>query len=150
MQPGSALANKVVNLVAGDVGSLGAATAVKLHLASAAFVPSLTTTVAGLTEATFAGYAAIAAGATGLQQNFFDPATGNGIVEIIPPLGGWHWVTASATGLPQTLYGSYLTDNGNVQLWGSQLFQTPIVLTASGQGVDVVNARFTFPPSPMS
>src|SRR5262245_40946180 len=112
-----------------------AAGGVKVHLASAAFTPSPTLTIAGLTEATFTGYTALVAG-TGSQQEFLDPVTGNRVVQLNEPAGGWHWATTGAVGLPQTIYGFYVTDNGTTALYGSQLFPTPITLTAAGQGID--------------
>lgn len=150
MQPSQSLANKVSALLGADTTTLAAATALKLHLASAAFTPGLGLLLAGLTEATFQGYAAIAAGAAGAQNNFFDPATGNGIVEIKAPVGGWLFSCTGSTGLPQTIYGYYLTDNTTVTLWGSALLSPTVTVTASGQAVEVPNARFTFPPSPMT
>lgn len=150
MQPSSAMANQVSNLVAADTTQLAAATATKLHLAIASFTPSLSLVVGSFTEATFTGYAALAAGAIGAQLNFFDPATGNQIVEVKAPVGGWVWKVTGATGLPQTVYGSYLTDNGSAALLGSQLLPASVTLNAVNQGLEVPNVRFTFPPSPMS
>lgn len=150
MQPTSAMANQVSNLVATDTTQLAAATAPKVHLAMANFAPSLALLLAGLTEANFVGYAALAAGATGAQLNWFDPATGNQIVELKSPASGWNWKVTGSTGLPQTIYGYYITDNGNATLYASALLASPIVLTAVSQGLEVANARVTFPPSPMS
>lgn len=150
MQPSQALANQVSTLVAADATMLAAATALKLHLSQAAFTPGLGLTVASFTEATFTGYAALAAGATGTQNTFFDPATGNTVVEIKAPVGGWLFKTTASTGLPQTMYGYYLTDSTSATLYGSALLSPTVTLTATGQGVEVPNARFTFPPSPMS
>lgn len=149
MQPTSLLANSVAPLVKADTTKLAAAAACKLHLAQAAFVPALTLLIANLTEATFAGYGALS-GAAGVQISFFDPASGNQIVEMQTPGGGWLFLCTGTTGLPQTIYGSYLTDNGNANLYGSQLLPTPLNITASGQAVEIANARFVFPPSPMT
>jgi hypothetical protein len=151
MQPTTLLANKVGALMSADTTTLAAATAPKVHLASAAFTPSLGLLVGGLTEATFTGYAALAAGATGTQINYLDPVTGNQIVEIKAPLGGWIYNCTGSTGLPMTIYGYYLTDNTSANLYASALLPGgAITLTASGQSVELANARFTFPPSPMS
>lgn len=150
MQPTSTLANRVSSLIQTDTTTLAAAAALKLHLAMAAFTPSLTLLLAGLTEATFVGYAALAAGATGSQNQWFDPATGNSIVEMKAPVGGWTFSCSGATGLPQTIYGYYLTDGGVATLYASALLTPSITITASGQGIEVPNARFVFPPSPMS
>src|SRR5262249_347646 len=104
MQPSSAMANQVSNLVATDVTQLAGATASKLHLASASFTPSLSLLISSFTEATFVGYSALAAGATGAQLNFFDPATGNALVEVKAPASGWFWKVTATTSLPQTIY----------------------------------------------
>jgi hypothetical protein len=150
MQPTTQLANSVSTLVAADVANLAAASATKLHLAQAAFTPSLGLLIGSFTEATFTGYAAIAAGATGAQNQFFDPATGNSIVEVKPPVGGWLFKATSSAGLPQTIYGSYLTDSASANVLGSQLLSAPVTMTASGQAIEIPNVRFTFPPSPMT
>ena len=150
MQPSQSLATQVSTLLGADTTTLAAATALKLHLAQAAFTPALSLTVASFTEATFTGYAALAAGATGTQTSYLDPATGNTFLEIKPPVGGWLFKTTSAAGLPQTIYGYYLTDSTSATLYGSALLSAPVILTLSGQGIEVPNARFVFPPSPMS
>lgn len=150
MQPTSGLANSVGTLVAADTAFLAAAGATKLHLAKASFTPSLTLTTGGLTEAAFVGYAAITAGATGTQATFFDPATGGTIVEVKAPVGGWLFKCTGATGLPETEYGYYLTDNAGTGLLASALFPSPITITATGQGIEVANARLSFPASPMT
>lgn len=150
MQPSSQLANSASTLVAADVANLAAAAATKLHLASAAFTPALGLLLSGVTECTFTGYAALAAGATGAQTQYFDPASGNSIVEVKSPAGGWVFKCTGTTGLPQTVFGSYLTDNGVTVLLGSQLLTPNVTITASGQGLEIPNARFTFPPSPMT
>lgn len=144
------LLDRLATILSTDTGSLApAAGGVKIHLASAAFTPGPTLTLAGLTEATFQGYAALLA-AAGNQMEFLDPTTGNRIVQLQEPAGGWHWGTTGATGLPQTIYGFYVSDNGTVTLYGSQLFPTPIVLTASGQGIDVGQVRFMLAPPTIS
>src|SRR5262249_50300990 len=114
------------------------------------FTPSLSLLISSFTEATFVGYSALAAGATGAQLNFFDPATGNALVEVKAPASGWFWKVTATTSLPQTIYGSYLSDNGSATLFGSQLLASPVTLTAINQGLEVPNVRFTFPPSPMT
>lgn len=151
MQPTSLLANQVSNLVATDVSQLANASAPKVHLAAASFAPSLSLLLAGLTEATFTGYAAMAAGSSGAQIRYFDPVTGNALVELKPPIGGWVFNCTANTSLPQTIYGYYVTDNGSANLYGTALMPNgSVTLTASGQAIELPNVRFTFPPSPMT
>jgi hypothetical protein len=149
MQPSQALLNRLGALLAADATTIAPASGgVKVHLAQNAFTPSLSLVLASLTEASFTGYAALL-GAVGAQQNFQDPSSSNGIVQIVEPLGGWHWATTASTGLPQTIYGYYLTDNGTANLYAAALFTTPITLTASGQGVDIAQVRLAIIPTAM-
>lgn len=124
-----------------DTNSLAEVAKCLLILAKNSFTPGLNTVIGDLTEADFDGYAGIAVG-TGLVRVYIDPATGENIIEMIPPLGGWHWVTTGITNLPQTIYGYALTDSTKAKVWGSGLLSAPLLLTASGQGLDVDEANF--------
>lgn len=141
MLPTQAMINRLATILGADTGSIAAAAAPKLHLAMSAFTPGPGLTLAQLTEATFTGYAALA-GAPGVVVPFVDPTSGLQIVQLPDPAGGWHFSCTGATGLPQTIYGWYVTDSAGVTLWGAQLFTTPVVVTAAGQGVDVPLVRF--------
>ncbi len=141
--PTLTLQNQIATLIAADTTTLAAATAMKVHLAIAPFTPSNTLTVASFTEATFTGYAALLA-ATGTQLTYTDPITGQITIEIKPPAAGWNFKATAGTGLPQTIYGAYLTDNGSATLYGSFLLPTPITLTAANQGFDIPVPRFQF------
>jgi hypothetical protein len=132
----------IVNLLAGDTGSLAAVAAMHVHLAKANFTPGPDLTVGDLTEADFTGSAALDAG-TGTQQVFVDPVTGQRTIQILEPAGGWHWDCSGGT-LPQTIFGYYLTDNADAVLYAATRLTTPITLTAAGQAVDIPYLRFVF------
>ena len=142
MTPGSILLDALATLIADDVATLASVTAMHLHLAMAPFSPSSNLIVADFTEATFTGATAKDAG-TGNQTVFTDPVTGLRTIQIKEPAGGWTWVCTAGTGLPQTIYGVYLTDNGDTHLYGSMLLDTPITITTSGQGVHVGYITFS-------
>ena len=146
MTPGNTILNSLQTLLAADTGTLAAALALHVHLAKASFSPGPGLTPASFTEADFGGYAILNAG-TGTQQTFTDPVNGNRIVQMLEPAGGWHWQATSGVMLPQTIFGFYLTNNGNTVLYGSQLLPTPILLVASGDGVDVAQVRFALLPT---
>jgi hypothetical protein len=134
--------NRVATLLGTDTGSLApAAGGVKVHLAIAPFTPSPALVIGGLTEATFVGYAALLA-AVGAQQVFTDPLSGQQCIQLVEPLGGWHFNCTGGAGLPQTCYGYYFTDNASAVLWGSALFPSPFVVTATGQSIDIGQVRF--------
>ncbi len=145
MVPGQTLLNRLGTLLSTDVGSIASATlAAKAHLSQATFTPSLGLTIASFTEATFAGYAALL-GAVGNQQLFVDPLSGFQTVQLNEPAGGWHWATTTAVGLPQTIFGWYVTDNASGVVYGSGLFAIPFILSAAGQGLDIGQLRWQIP-----
>lgn len=145
MIPGQTLLNRVGTLLGADTSSLApAANPPKIHLAMAAFTPALALTPGSFTEATFVGYAALLA-AVGAQLVFFDPVTGYQNVELTPPAGGWRFSVTGTTGLPQVIYGYYITDNGVTVVYGSALFANPINLTASGQAIELPPLRWAVP-----
>ena len=113
------------------------------RLIKSPFTPSkdMPALVAG-DEANFNTYLGIDIVAAARVQNY-DPATDEMLVYIPPPAGGWHWSTGSLAALPQTMYGYAFTKTAAATpLAGSDilfaaLFDTPIVLTAIGQEVDL-------------
>jgi len=143
MIPTSALQLQIATLLATDTTTLAEATFVNLHLAKAAFTPSPGLTLGALTEADFVGYAAKPV-STATQLVYVDPLTGLITIELVSPAGGWTWHTTGTTNLPQTIYGTFLTDHANALLWGSGLLPSPITLTASGQGIALGAQTFAF------
>jgi len=103
------------------------------------------TVIASFTEATFDGYAAL--GASGVSALFTDPLTGLEVIRIAPPAGGWKYVTTGLTALPMTIYGAYLTNTGGTILMGAVKFDTPIILTAVGQLIDLGNVELFVNPT---
>lgn len=129
-------------LMGADTAWLADATPfVEVHLAQNAFTPGPTLALGDLTEATFTGATALHA-ASAATQVFKDPANGNQIMQVREPAGGWHWVTTDAVNLPQTIYGYYLTTGDGDPLIAAALFDTPIVLSATGQAIDIGQVRF--------
>jgi hypothetical protein len=143
MVPGNTILDAIVNLLAGDTATLASLTAMKVHLAKAAFTPGPGMVPGDFTEAAFTGSTALDAG-TGTQTVFVDPATGLRTIQIEEPAGGWTWLCTAGTGLPETIYGYYVTDNAGAVVYGAQRFTTPITITASGQAVNISWIRFTF------
>jgi len=144
MVPSNVILDELQTLLATDATTLAdPANALHVHLAVNGFTPGNALTVADFTEATFTGATALAAG-LGAQQEFTDPATGDRCVQLLEPAGGWHWVCTAGTGLPQTVYGYYVTDNTDAVLYGCDRLDTPMVINATGQAVDIPYVRFAF------
>jgi len=149
MQPTQALIDSLAELLAEDVAFLAAAAAKHVHLVIAPFTPGPTTAYGDLTIATFDGYAALNA-AAGAQQFFTDAESGRRVVQLIEPVGGWHWLTTGVTDLPQTIHGYVVTDLANAVTLGSALLDDPITLSGSGEAIDIDQIRFTFGIEPLT
>lgn len=149
MQPTSVILSALQTLLAEDVTTLANATALHVHLIKAPFTPGDNTDFTTLTEADFTGHTALHAG-TGNQQMFRDPVTGELVVQMLEPAGGWHWVTGDTVNLPQTIYGYVLTDHTDLITYASSLLPTPVLLQAAGDGVNVDQVKFNFVLEPLS
>jgi len=145
MTPTQTLLNALQALLATDVTALGSVTAMKVHLIMAPFVPGSLTDLASLTEATFTGHTALTAGAAP-QQIFTDPETGNLVAQVKEPAGGWTWIASDAVNLPQTIYGWVLTNGAGSVTLGSELFDTPRLLNAALQAINIPFVRYEFLP----
>jgi hypothetical protein len=148
MTPTKILTDTLAELLAGDVAYLAAAAAKHVHLIAEPFSPGPELDFTTLTEATFAGSAALIA-AAGAQQAFTDPLTAQRVTQLIEPLGGWHWECTADPALPETIYGVILTDLADLVTLGGQLFDAPITIGEAGQAIDVDQVRFTFPVQPI-
>jgi hypothetical protein len=140
--PTSVMLAAAAAAIAADVTTLANPLFLKVYLVKVPFVPGGNLTVADLTPADFAGAAALS-NSTATMQVFVDPATGEWIIQVPEPVGGWHWVTTSGvTNLPQTIYGWACVDNTSAILYGSDVFGAPILLNGDGQGINVDQVLF--------
>lgn len=137
MFPVAAVAEQTMKLLAADDTTLApAANANKIALVKASFTPGPNLAIADLTFADFDGSTPIL-GTTGAQLESVDPQTGDFLIDIKPPAGGYRWETTGVTNLPQTIYGFALTNNAGTVLLAAETFSSPINLTAINQSVDV-------------
>lgn len=142
MVPTQVMLTAAARAIATDTTTLAAALFLKVYLVKAPFTPGGNLVVGDLTPADFAGSTAIA-NTSAVMLLYLDPATGEWIIEVPPPVGGWHWQTTSGvTNLPQTIYGWACVDNTSAILYGSDLLPSPLLLNANAQGVDVPAVRF--------
>ncbi|SRR6266545_2116887 len=149
MVPTQALINASAAAIAADAAALADADFLHVYLIMAAFTPNNNLVIGDLVKATFTGAAAKAT-ITATMQKFTDPQTGEWIIQIPEPAGGWHWQTTDTANLPQTIYGYALTDLNEITLWGSALLDAPVVLNGVGQGVDIGQVRFRLSQSCLS
>lgn len=137
-------------LLAADATTLApVAAANKIALVMAAFVPSETLVIGDLTLATFDGSTA-KAGAVGTQQVGNSPATGDQIITITEPIGGWRWETTGTTNLPQTIFGYALINDAANALFGTALLDEPLTLQETGQEINLGAVQMTLVLEPIS
>lgn len=149
MLPMIALRLALGELLAADVATLAPVAANKIALVSVLFANNEGLVLADLTFASFTG-SAPKAGAAGAQQAGVDPITGDQVITILVPAGGYRWECTVAPGTPQTIYGFALTDSTGATLLGASLLTTPVVITSVGDFVDLGAVTIRFVRNPMS
>ncbi len=149
MLPMIALREALGALLAADIPTLAPAAANKIALVNAPFALDENLVLASLSFATFTG-SAPKAGAAGAQGVGNDPGTGQQLITILAPVGGWRFVCTVAPGAPETIYGFALTDNAGAVLLGAALLDTPITITLVGDEIDLGAIPITFVLQPMS
>lgn len=136
-------------LLAADVSTLAPVAANKIALVNALFANNEGLIATDLTYASFTG-STPKAGAGGTQQAGVDPITGDQVITILVPAGGYRWECTVAPGSPETIYGFALLDATLATLLGAALLTTPVVITSVGDFVDLGAVTIRFVRNPMS
>lgn len=145
MTPSRTIWQLIADLLAEDANTFAdPVDAMKVALVASNFVPSLDLTIGSLTLASFTGSTAKLAG-VGDQTVYNDPVTGNRILQIKEPAGGWTWLCTATPTPAQVIYGFILTDNAGTVLYGSQVLPNPITIDVAGQAVTVGAINLQFP-----
>lgn len=103
---------------------------VKYHLYTNNVTPTLSTTLAALTEAAWGGYVALSQSWTNYTINGF---TGHAGYALAPPITFFN-----TSGAPVTAYGYYVTDNANALLLAVARFDSAPITIPDGQSWNVV------------
>jgi len=150
MLPMKDLRLSIGELIAADDAFLApAANANKIALIKSAFSLEEGLEVGDLDLADFDGSAPIE-GATGAQEAGLDPVTGDQIVTILDPAGGYRWEVSGDTNLPQTIYGFALLNNAGSGLIAAATLPAPITLTEEGQVINLGVVNLTIVARPVS
>lgn len=146
LKPAAALQPAAVALLAADAATLApAANANHVHLIKVPFVPDYATPFNAADEATFAGGAAKSAGLAA-QPSYRDPVTGEFVINLKEPVGGWVWIATADPAAAETIYGVVVTDNTDADVIGSGLLDEPVEIASLGDGVDIGDIQLRFPP----
>lgn len=136
-------------LLAADTTTLApAADPPFIRLSMEAFTPSVGTVVADIVAPTFDGYGDILC-AVGAQLQSIDPVDGDSQIEIKAPLGGWRWETTGVTNLPMSIFGWAQINDAETIVFGSELFDEPIILTGVNQSITIPVVKYSTPPGSM-
>jgi len=146
MYPVNFFAQQVNTLVRNSTDLMNPASPNLLKLVNAPFTPTGSLVYADLSWATFDGSDPIA-NASGAPNVVFDPDTGQWGLVMKEPAGGFTWIVGDAGGLPETIYGYALVNSDEDTLLASALLPSPIVLTATGQFVQL-SALFGYCSNP--
>jgi len=141
MYPTTVLQSTVNELIAADSANLADEDSIpKVWLVAESFVPGKTTAKADLTIATYTGSAAKSATA-GVQQAFIDPTTGDYVVQLIAPAGGWVFECTATPAEPEDIFGYVVTNADGTKTYGSEAFDEPQTIELIGQAVDLGSIR---------
>jgi len=97
--------------------------------------------VVGHTVADFEGYGNKDTGAD--PEISIDGLTGDILLTLPPPIGGWYWEATGDNNTPQTIYGVYLEISGTA--WAGQLLPTPQPILGEFYSVSLDKLVFRLP-----
>jgi len=117
-------------------------------LVAETFTPSEDLVTADLTLATFTGSTPLAGDTT--QEAGVDPATGEQVITVIAPAGGWRFECTVAPGSPETIFGFALRQSSTAALLGTALLATPVTITNVGDFIDLGAIEFRLVLQPMA
>ena len=132
--------------LAEDVSFLAAASSNRVGLIVANFDPSIDLIFTDLTISVATGLTPINV-TPGNQLESRDPVTGELIVTLRAPTGGWRWETPVGFVGPVTVYGFSLTDNSGVVLMATHKLANSIILTDPNQTIFAPDLGFRIDPS---
>jgi hypothetical protein len=145
-----ALNQKLATLLAADATTLAPATDPNvIALVTNSFTPTPQTVIGDLTFASGDGLDPII-GTAGTQHVGVDPVTGESVISMVEPAGGWRWQLTGTPGSPVVVYGFALLTTASAAYLASELLPTPITLQVIGDFLDIGSATFRLPVGTLS
>lgn len=149
MLPMKAVRLALGELLAADTSTLAPVAANKIALIVNAFALDENLDIGTLSFATFTG-GDPKAGASGAQQVGTDPVTGDQVITILAPVGGWRWECTADPTLPETIYGWALINDAEDAILAAAILPAPIAISESGQFIDLGAVNMTFVLAPIN
>lgn len=128
-------------LLAADTSSLAPVAANKVALIVENFTPDMDAAFGDFVLGSTTGLTPIL-GVAGTQLESRDPLTGEVVVEIKTPAGGFRWETPVGFTGPITVFGFLLIDNGAINWLGAHKLTDPIVLDGPNQQITAPALQF--------
>lgn len=113
----------------------------KVGLISAMFNPSIDLVMGDLAICQLTGLVPLA-GVAGPQNEAIDADTGESLVDVKVPAGGFRWETPGDFVGLVVVYGFALGNNAFDVLYGTHLLQEPILLTAANEAITAPRLQF--------
>jgi len=149
MLPMKALRLKFGELLAADATTLAqVADANVIALVISDFNLNEDLVVGDLTLADFTGSTPLVGG-LGTQPVGIDPLTGEQIITLEDPAGGWRWECTAAPDEPQTVFGYVLLNDAMDAVFGATKLENAITVSESGHEVTIgsVQIRMVLQPA---
>lgn len=150
MFPMRVLTDEIGELLAASPPLMQATNANIVRLINAPFAEETGLAPGDLTFADFDGSTGKPVTVAEDMQVGFDPLTGEQVITINEPVGGWRWEVTGLTNLPQTVYGYALLTNASAAVIGVKTLPTPIPLTEVGQEINLGSLTFRVSIVPLS
>lgn len=131
MQLTNIFTDQLINTMIESAVLLGIDPSTELRLVTSEFVPSPELAIGDLTYSTVAGMLAKEQ-VVGGSNRIYNSETGRAGILLSCLVGDFTWVCTSAPVSPVTMYGVALVEPGNPDLWGTALFDTPVVISDAG------------------
>lgn len=150
MLPMKALRLKFGELLAADTTTLAqAADANVVVLIQEDFNLNENLTVGALVPADFTGSTPLAGG-LGTQLVGIDPLTGEQVITLEDPAGGWRWECTAAPAEPQTIFGYALMNEAMDAIWGAAKLPDPITIVDAGHEITIGSVQIRMVTQPAS
>lgn len=142
--PTNLIYDSMAAALATDTTTLNATPRPKVALIAAPFTPLPTFVPADLTFATFTGSAPKSASTIALNS-FIDPATGDRLVQLGEPAGGWHFECTVTPASPEVIHGAAILNDALDELYHMWKLDVPVTVSLDGHAIDLDPAQVRIP-----
>jgi len=132
--------DKAIAVIAADTTTFANSDRIQVQLIASPFTEVVDLDMGTLVNPTNSGISGRKEG-SGAGDVTIDPISGERLIDVPAPAGGWRWETTSVFAGNETIYGYAICigDGGNPL--AVEHFDEPIEVTAAGQVIDIARVR---------